>query len=296
MSGEESIMAPPAQSENGNDAPPAAQGDLPRQQVRERLLRQFEQWMDRMLAGERPPQGLPPELLPEPLSTKSDEPAHECDLYTLFSSLTSLSGEIRLQGRAFKQLSDILSPLTDVPDRLKQLEAAQVEALDHLQDLRNQQQSADARELSASENDICQVLLDLHDRLDRGLRTCDSGIQSLRVRTPSGWLRRWAGTDREIEQAIESAQAIRDATAMTLTRLQSALHDWGIQPVGQAGEPFDPQRMTAIHVQPSSQVEPGTVLEVNRSGYAINGQLKATAQVTVSKAASAQGNGIEQNT
>jgi molecular chaperone GrpE (heat shock protein) len=42
--------------------------------------------------------------------------------------------------------------------------------------------------------------------------------------------------------------------------------------------------MSVVQVQPSSEFEPGTVLEVNRSGYALNGQVKATAQVTVARA------------
>ena len=41
--------------------------------------------------------------------------------------------------------------------------------------------------------------------------------------------------------------------------------------------------MTAIDVRTDDQAEPGTVLVVNRSGYALNGEIKATAQVTVSK-------------
>ena len=41
--------------------------------------------------------------------------------------------------------------------------------------------------------------------------------------------------------------------------------------------------MTAIEVRADDQAEPGIVLAVNRSGYALNGVVKATAQVTVSK-------------
>jgi hypothetical protein len=42
--------------------------------------------------------------------------------------------------------------------------------------------------------------------------------------------------------------------------------------------------MTAIEVRAIEGATPGTVLVVHRSGYAVNGVLKSTAQVTVTKA------------
>lgn len=270
MSSDPTLVAPPA------GADPAEQEAL-RPEVRQRLLRQFEQWVDRMLAGEPPPAGLPQELLEEaeaasavaPLGTA--DPA--CDLYTLFAALTTLTGEIRLQGRAFKQLTDALAPLADVPHQL--------ERLGNLDD----QQASEVGELLVSSGDICEVMLDLYDRLERGLRTCDHGIASLRGRK-SGRLRQWMGLTRPAEQAAASAEAIRDAAALTLGRLETALHDWGIERIGRIGERFDPSRMTVVHVRADPHAGPATVLEVNRSGYALGGQIKMTARVTVARAES----------
>jgi molecular chaperone GrpE (heat shock protein) len=42
--------------------------------------------------------------------------------------------------------------------------------------------------------------------------------------------------------------------------------------------------MTVVEVQKSDDVPDGTVLEVYRSGYALHGQVLATAQVKVAKA------------
>ncbi len=259
-------------------APPAMEEAL-RPDVRQRLVGQFEQWVDQMLAGEPPPAGLPEELLAEANDaspTFSGAARGDCDLYTLFAGLTTLSGEIRLQGRAFKQLIDALTPLSEVPEQLDRLEKL------------GDRQAADASGLPVSSADICDVMLDLYDRLQRGLQTCDKGIASLRE-PKRGWLRRWIAPTRSqqarsVQQARASAQALRDAAALTLARLESVLAEWRIERIGRIGEPFDPQRMSVVQVQPSSEFEPGTVLEVNRSGYALNGQVKATAQVTVARA------------
>lgn len=272
-SSDPTLVAPPA------GADPAEHAAL-RPEVRQRLLRQFEQWVERMLAGEPPPAGLPEEVLEEAEAAGAIAPfgtgEEACDLYTLFAALTTLSGEIRLQGRAFKQLTDALAPLADVP--------AQLERLGTPDDL----QPGEAGELFVSSNDICEVMLDLYDRLERGLRTFDHAIASLRGQEP-GLLRRWMGLTPPAEEAAASAEAIRDTVAMTLGRLDSALHDWGIQRIGRIGEPFDPSRMTVVHVRADPDAEPATVLEVNRSGYALGGQIKKTARVTVARAESTAG-------
>jgi len=250
-------------------------------QLRARLMQQFEQWLDRMLAGEPPPQGLPPELLEQVQSVSSVEQPErneDCDLYTLFSALTTLSGEIRLQGRTFKQLTDALAP---VPARLQALESSQSQAADALDALRSDR-ALSADDLPASGKEICQLLIDLYDRLERGVRTCDQTITSLTTGNP-GALARLLGVAKRSEQAAASAQAIRDASAMTLARLESALHDWGVERIGRVGEPFDPMRMTAVQARSEPDEQPGTVLEINRSGYALRGQIKQTAQVTVAK-------------
>lgn len=264
MSSDETILAPSANNENL------------RPEVRQRLLWQFEQWVDRMLAGEPPPAGLPQELLDEAEAAGAFAPgdsAPMCDQYTLLAGLTTLTGEIRLQGRAFKQLTDTLSPLSDVPQQLQRLEKL------------GDQNAVEANELPVRSQEICEVMLDLYDRLERGLQTSDRGIASLRDRTRGG-LRRWMGLARPAEQAAASAEAIRDACALTLARLESVLHDWGIERIGRIGERFDPLRMSVVHVRADPEWEPATVLEVNRSGYALHGQLKMTAQVTVARAES----------
>lgn len=249
--------------------PVQSEAEIARAELRAKLIGQFESWLDQALEEEPPPSGLPVELLAEATAiTNGQQPPGEPDLFTVFSSLTGLTGEIRLQGRAFKQLSDLVTPLSIAPDLLTQLLAAQPKP-DESQPIPFSQ--------------ICEVLIDLYDRLQRGLQTCDEGIKSIQLRQKTGLAHRLLDRQIPIEQAILSARALRDSAALTLARLQSALHDWGVRTIGKVGDPFDPQHMMAVEVRIEPTLPAGTILSVNRSGYAIGGVVKSTAQVTVSK-------------
>lgn len=282
-------VAEPAESEGSQptpapitDEPEPPSAAEPQADLRARVLAQFEQWLDQTLADEPPPRGMPENLLTEAIAIASgQQTAPESDLYTLFASLTTLTGEIRLQGRAFKQLSDLLAPLSGTPALLEQLHEAQLESAASIQALAEPLDEDDGPPVEFKQ--VCGVMIDLYDRLQRGLQTCDEGIASLQSRRKTGWLHRLLGQVDALEKAILSVQAIREASALTLARLQASLQEWGIQRLGRIGEEFDPDRMTAVDVRPDNAVPPGTVLLVNRSGYAINGTVKATAQVTVSK-------------
>lgn len=287
MSGEEAIAAAmPPQTEPSAppaDSPPAA-SPAAATDLRGQLIARFAQWLDQVLVEEPPPRGLPEELLNEAAAlVAGNQPAASTDLYSLFAALTGLTGEIRLQGRAFKQLADLLTPLAPTPALLEQLRQAQIELAVAMQDLLASQ-TDDSDALPVETKQICAVMIDLYDRLQRGLQTCDEGIAAIQARGQRGRLRQWLSAGDASAAAIASVQAIRQASALALARLQAALQEWGVQRIGRVGEAFDPERMSAVETRPAGENPPGTVLAVNRSGYALNGVIKATAQVTVSQA------------
>jgi hypothetical protein len=227
--------------------------------VRRRLVERFEAWLDRMAAGEPPPPGIPAELLVDA------EPAPAgSDLYSVVSGLTGLTGEIRLQGRAFKQLADVLSPLGELPAQFEQLSAS----------LEPAQPAEDADVPLPAPKAMLDVLLDLRDRLARGLRDAEARAAQP---VPRGWFGRTAPTDPSVFTAM------RDGYALTLSRVTAALHQWDVEPVGQIGEPFDPRRMVAIDVRSGTAEPTGTVVEVNRTGCAVRGTVLTPAQVTVAR-------------
>ncbi len=250
--------------------------------LRATLLAQFERWLDETLDAQSPPPGLPDDLLDPTPPDNDDEAAddRDCDLYTLFSALTALTGEIGLQGRAFKQLTTTLAPLAQTPELLAALEesqrASEAAILDAIA------QPADDEPAVAMDT-LCEVMIDLADRLSRGLQVSAQAIETLRADQRRGLLWRLAGGRAFSDQTVRTAQALRDASLLTLARLQAAMQDWGIQRIGEVGETFDPQRMSVVDVRATNDQPPGVVVEVVRSGYSLNGILKAVARVAVSK-------------
>ena len=269
-----------ASSDDASGAHDARPGE-----VRQRLLAQFEQWLDRMAAGEPAPEGLPVELLADAMSEQGGSGGMESDLFSVFSAMTKLSGEVGLQGRAFKQLADALVPLSQLPGRFERIEAAQAEVAEQLSLLTPEDEEQPD---FPPAKDVLAVVLDLYDRLERGLRTLDASTDLLsREASAGGWRRRLLGGKALAQRLLDSAASTRQGYQLTLSRLEGALRQWGVERIGAVGELFDPQTMNVIEVQSDPNQPDATVLEVYRSGYALHGKLLVTAQVKVSKCASA---------
>ena len=83
--------------------------------------------------------------------------------------------------------------------------------------------------------------------------------------------------------AAETADAdsLRAGSEATLKMLATVLERFGISVVDPEGEPFDPEFHEAMTMQPSGDVEPGSVLTVIQKGYALNGRLLRPARVIV---------------
>ena len=86
-------------------------------------------------------------------------------------------------------------------------------------------------------------------------------------------------------QASEAADAeqLRAGAEATLKLLGSTLKRNGIEEVDPLGEPFNPEFHEAMTMQPSADVEPGSVLTVFQKGYSLNGRLLRPALVMVAK-------------
>ncbi len=68
-------------------------------------------------------------------------------------------------------------------------------------------------------------------------------------------------------------------------RLVSVLEQLGVRQVGKPGEMFDPHWHEAVTVQPQSDMQEGTILQVTRPGYAAGERVIRPAQVVVAGAA-----------
>ncbi len=83
--------------------------------------------------------------------------------------------------------------------------------------------------------------------------------------------------------AAENAtvDSLLEGSAATLKLLSNTLQQFGVVTVNPEGEPFDPEFHEAISMQPSSDVEPGSVVTVVQKGYTLNGRLLRPAMVIV---------------
>jgi len=270
------LVAPPSiQDQPVQD--PALPPD--RSEVRQQILQRFEAWLDEVLANEQPPGGITAEIL-ERLQGDAAGPCEEefdgdCDLYSLWSAITALTEETRLQGRSFKQLREELLPMKDLVGSASSV----------LQDLR---QTADQQDLDRRESarrallkDIVDALIDIQDRLTRGLDTAGHCLRHHQDGPRTGWMSRlWPGLSRRQTEAV---QALIKGYSLARDRVDGVLRQIGVRPVECAGEAFDPACMKAVDIDDTAQAPEGMVLEVYRTGYWWDDAVHRPAEVRVAR-------------
>ena len=208
---------------------------------RSEILQRFEQWLDTAMTEEGPPQGIPAAILAGD-SVPENSPT---DWYTMWAAMTALTQEVKLQGRAFKQLSENLAVDAERRGRKESLGA----------------------------------LLEMRERLSRGLE----GVGGREPLRPGFWDRIFARRWREVEHALGVVRAMEEGYRLSLGYLDDLLFQFQIQPIECEGRQFDPRRMNAVDVEETDRAAEGTVLVVYRAGYEWNGELYRPAQVRVAK-------------
>ena len=245
----------------------------PSPEERERLVRGFETWLDNALADEAPPSGLTAELLS---ALQADDPLPPvdggCDLYSLWSAMTTLTQEVRLQGRTFRQLKDTL---------FRSLEASAAERRNA--DMAAGESSGETPRSTQAQRREIDVLLDLRDRVERGRSAAQSAAEELAPSRLPRWAR-WLGVGGgRPRHTHEILAALSQGHSLTLDRLDQALLDLHVSAIMCEGQRFDPQRMTAIAIEETDAVPEGTVVEVYRNGYDWEGEVYRPAQVKVAR-------------
>jgi molecular chaperone GrpE len=208
---------------------------------RSEILQRFEQLLDSVMAEEGPPPGIPPEILAGDASPESSP----TDWHTIWAAMTTLTQEIKLQGRAFKQLSESLAAEAERRGRKESLGA----------------------------------LLEMRERLLRGLE----GVRGHEDLRPGFWDRIFTRRWRKVEHALGVVRAMEEGYRLSLGYLDDLLFQFQVQPIECEGRPFDPRRMNAVDVEETGRAAEGTVLFVYRAGYEWNGELYRPAQVRVAK-------------
>lgn len=238
---------------------------------REEILRRFETLLDTALTAEAPPAGVDQRILEAVLQDAAGAEPH-ADSYALWTAMTALTQEIKLQGRAFQELNHTLAAQTDKI-------AGELRAV-YTERERGLQREAGRK----ARREVLGALIDLRDRLGRGRDSVRSQPPPV-APAPPGWWQRLFSPPPSPPAPSEALGALARGYELSIERLDQTLEEYNAREIRCQGEAFDPKRMNAIESEESAEVAPGTVLEVYRSGYEWQGEVFRTAQVKVSRGA-----------
>jgi molecular chaperone GrpE len=141
--------------------------------------------------------------------------------------------------------------------------------------------AAPAAELAEMEQRSLRAAADLENYRKRASREIDRRVAERSEEMLSEWLNVLDSVERALatsadEQAAEGFRAV-------LAQMEAILARHGVRRVGEVGEPFDPERHEALIVRPADGAPDRTVLEVVRSGFAVDDRVLRPAQVVVSR-------------
>jgi molecular chaperone GrpE len=149
---------------------------------------------------------------------------------------------------------------------------------------RDQSQATDedlAAELARIEDLYKRALADLDNYRKRAGREVDRRATEVRDALLRDWLEVLDSIERALRMQPEGQ--LQQGLRAVLDQIEAVLARHGVQRMGNAGEPFDPERHEAIEVRTNDEFEQGTVLEVARSGFAVGDRVLRPAQVVVSR-------------
>ena len=271
--------------------------DIPQTgEIRERIMRRFEEWLDEVLTEQKPLEGIDRELFSELEGETGpggdDRWGRREDRYSTWSAMTALTQEVKLQGRAFKEVSSRLENISNLGPEIQRLTQEQKEAVTEARELVDSLQAlldGHRRRLKTeadtiAKNNLIEILLDTRDRLMIGLASAAQSQEALDTCSGPRGLRKWfQQKNLGMERAIEIIAALKKGYRLGLERLDETLQHYGVFEISCTGEPFDPARMAAVDIEETADVPDGTVLDVYRPGYATDTDVIRTAQVKVAR-------------
>lgn len=218
---------------------------------KERILADFRDWLD-ALSGQE-------------LAECTGAPAAEervPDLFSFLSELAALRRDVQLQGRSNQALRHDVKDLTsefaeNAGNQLKELSDALAEVKRRVPDAQREARAEAALELAG----VCE-----------GLARC---LSSMRGRT-APWLARRARRQAFVEE-------LQKPLELVLGKADDAVRRLGLRPVAAVGDAFCSHRMRATETTGSDPRSPGTVVEIIRQGYTLDGVLLQAADVKVTQ-------------
>jgi molecular chaperone GrpE len=135
--------------------------------------------------------------------------------------------------------------------------------------------------LAEAEDRYKRALADLDNYRKRSAREVERRVAESREKLLTEWLEAVDSVERALRMEPEGplAQGLR----AVLEQMDAILLRQGVHRIGSPGEPFDPERHEAVAVRHSAEAPDRTVLDVARSGFALDGRVLRPAQVVVSR-------------
>jgi len=261
------------------------------------ILQRFAGWLDDVLAEEKPLEGIAAELLAELHDGKDSDTAGPSDgtydLHSAWSAMTALTQEIKLQGRTFKQLSEKIAPFAELDESIDKLVATHREALSDARRIaeegradRTQRESELKLEAhDRARRELIGVIIEIRDSLIIGLRSAAESQGKLEEQREWSRLKKiFKNKAADQNYKLEIVNSLKKGYRMGLDRIDEALQRLGVNEIVCEGKLFDPRIMNAVDIEETRDVPDGTVLEVYRTGYLIDGEVLQPAQVKVARA------------
>ena len=136
-------------------------------------------------------------------------------------------------------------------------------------------------ELARSEDRYKRALADLDNYRKRAAREVERRAVEMRDALLRDWLEVLDSVERALRMHPDGP--LYEGLRAVLDQIEATLARHGVERIGAAGERFDPERHEAIEARPSDELEDRTVIEVARSGFAVDGRVLRPAQVVVSR-------------
>jgi molecular chaperone GrpE len=146
---------------------------------------------------------------------------------------------------------------------------------------RSEEEQRLATELGRMEDRYMRALADLENYRKRSEREAERRVQEERA----ALLRDWLEALDSVELALRM-QPEDPGLQAVLAQMEAILAREGATREGVAGEAFDPERHHAVAVRSSDELPDQTIVEVTRSGFALDDKIMRPAQVVVSQRAS----------
>jgi len=237
-----------------------------------------------------PPEGVAPEILQAAMEHPADgaeEDGLGCDAYALWAAMTRLGHEVKLQGRTFAALRELLenNPKADADAVAREIgEKTAARIWQVFSQLREGDREAERRveaarrQAARGEDDLLSTLADLHDRLARGLEV------ARRRRASSSRKKSWlARIMPDTGGDSETLDSLLEGQELALRRVGDELSRRGMREITALGERFDPETMCVTATDASGQAEDGTVTAVIRGGWFRGETVWRAAEVTVAR-------------